>query len=69
MEANEKAKKDISSQHCSPHWRKGATKSAGNRDAAKDIHGLDKAKRAEIEQIKFDKDHPVEIDPLFDGGE
>lgn len=68
MEANEKAKEDISKQHASPHWRTGATKKAANAKASKDINGLSKAKRDEIEEIKFNKDHKVDADP-FDVGE
>ena len=46
MEANEKAKEDISKQHASHHWRAGATKNATNAKASKDINGLSKDERA-----------------------
>ena len=68
MKADEKAKEDIAKQHASPHWRDGPTKKAANSKAGKDINGLSKAKRAEIEEIKYNKDHKIDADP-FDAGE
>jgi len=71
MEANEDAKKDIASQHCSPHWRKGATKSAGNKKAAKNIHGLSAEKQREADYHKFLADHKdlIDDDPFFPANE
>ena len=68
MEANEKAKEDLSMQHASPYWRNGATKEANKKKASADRNGLSVEKRQKIEDIKYDMDHPVYVDP-FDIGD
>lgn len=65
MEINDRAVKAIFKEHC---WRHGKTTKPSNNPAGRDANSLGVEKRAEIEEVKFNKDHPIDDDP-FDIGE